>query len=119
MYNAPWPLETLTHKYFCYHVFLTNIQQIVLCFGLHFFLKYVCDCVWTENFFSNLYFWIVFPVVNLNFLWNYIKRKWLYFVQHASFVSQEEIVEYLRNTIIQRSSRGISRLLGHCSESTG
>ena len=46
MYNAPQPLEMLTHKYFCYHVFLTNIQQIVLCFGLQFFfLKYVCDCV--------------------------------------------------------------------------
>lgn len=107
MYNAPQPLEMLTHKYFCYRVFLTNIQQIVLCFGLQFFFK-VCVwlCVWTENFFYLIYTFEFLSVVSLSFLWNYIKRKWLYFVQHAIFVSQEEIVAYLRNTVIQRSSRG-------------
>lgn len=63
MYNAPRPLETLTHKYFCYHVFLTNIQQIVLCFGLHFFFKYVCDCV------SGLKTFFLIYIFGLFFLW--------------------------------------------------
>lgn len=45
-----------------------------------------------------------FSVATMSSLWNYIKRKWLHFVQHASFISQEMIVEYSRNTVIQRNS---------------
>ncbi|XP_026981128.1 ankyrin repeat domain-containing protein 33B isoform X2 [Sagmatias obliquidens] len=51
-----------------------------------------------------------FSVATMSSLWTYIKRKWLHFVQHASFISQEMIVEYSRNTVIQRNSARLQHL---------